>query len=142
MNDTLRTGDENLLADLRRATRARARTNNQNPKTNDHLCPMHNLPYLDGRHGCERCLALFAPQGNSTSWKRGDNVIRANGYTHEERAMLRDPSMSDAEISRKTGRSLVAIAEKRKRMRRQTGDAHDAVLQRAWDAIRRHGGER
>ncbi|MCL4233988.1 MAG: hypothetical protein KJ042_05680 [Deltaproteobacteria bacterium] len=138
MNGAIIINEERQIEALRRAAAPQA----SRPKPQAFTCAMHDLPYLDGRNGCERCLKLFEPQGNATSWKRGQNIPRANGYTHEERAMLRDFSMSDAEISRKTGRSLVAIAEKRKRMRRQTGDAHDAVLQRAWDAIRRHGGER
>lgn len=111
--------ETHLLADLRRATFTGVRSNNLRPTTNDQICSMHDLPYLDGKRGCERCLDLFTPQANATSWKRGQSINHKDAWTHEERAMLRDPRMSDAQISRVTGRTIGAIYAQRKAMRRQ-----------------------
>ncbi len=114
MNTALKVDETHLLDDLRRATFTGVRSNNH-----AQTCSMHDLPYLDGKRGCERCLDLFTPQANATSWKRGQIISNKDAWTHEERAMLRDPRMSDAQISRVTGRTIGAIYAQRKAMRRQ-----------------------
>lgn len=111
MGDALRINEDHLLDDLRRATRG---TNGGRPATNDQTCAMHGLPYLDGRHGCERCLALFAPtSGKRAASFAAANANRHNAYSPGEMHLVCDGSLSNAEVARRTGRSVIAIKNKR-----------------------------